>query len=60
MVNSNESDVLVIGGGICGVATAFHLAELGQRVTVLERGKIASEATGVNAGGLGARATGPL
>ena len=53
MVNSNESDVLVIGGGICGVATAVHLAQLGQWVTVLERGEIASEASGVNAGGLG-------
>jgi sarcosine oxidase subunit beta len=53
LVNSNESDVLVIGGGICGVATAFHLAQLDQQVTVLERGELASEASGVNAGGLG-------
>ena len=53
MVNSNESDVLIIGGGICGVATAFHLAQHGERVTLLERGEIASEASGVNAGGLG-------
>jgi len=51
--NSNESDVLIIGGGICGVATAFHLSQLGQRVTLLERGEIAGEASGVNAGGLG-------
>ena len=53
MPNSNESDVLIIGGGICGVATAFHLSQLGQRVTLLERGEIAGEASGVNAGGLG-------
>ena len=53
MANSNESDVLIIGGGICGVATAFHLAQHGERVTLLERGDIASEASGVNAGGLG-------
>ena len=53
MANSNESDVLIIGGGICGVATAFHLAQQGERVTLLERGDIASEASGVNAGGLG-------
>tara|TARA_Y100000815_G_scaffold273825_1_gene306132 strand:- start:66 stop:548 length:483 start_codon:yes stop_codon:yes gene_type:complete len=51
--NSNESDALVIGGGICGVATAFHLAQLGKRVTLLERREIAGEASGVNAGGLG-------
>ena len=53
MVESNESDVLVIGGGIAGVATAFHLAQQGERVTLLERGEIAGEASGVNAGGLG-------
>ena len=53
MANSNESDVLIIGGGICGVTTAFHLAQHGERVTLLERGEIASEASGVNAGGLG-------
>ena len=53
MASANESDVLVIGGGICGVATAFHLAQHGERVTLLERGQIAGEASGVNAGGLG-------
>ena len=53
MANPKESDVLVIGAGICGVATAFHLAQHGHKVTVLERGDIAGEASGVNAGGLG-------
>ena len=53
MNNINESDVLIIGGGICGTSTAFHLAQLGERVTVLERGELASESSGVNAGGLG-------
>jgi sarcosine oxidase subunit beta len=48
-----ESDVLIIGGGIAGVCTAFYLGQHGRRVTVLERGEIASEASGVNAGGLG-------
>ena len=53
MADSNEPDVLIIGGGICGVAAAFHLAQFGEQVTVLERGEIAGEASGVNAGGLG-------
>ena len=53
MGNMSESDVLIIGGGICGTSTAFHLAQLGKRVTVLERGDLASESSGVNAGGLG-------
>tara|TARA_B100001013_G_scaffold344040_1_gene273217 strand:- start:1352 stop:2554 length:1203 start_codon:yes stop_codon:yes gene_type:complete len=53
MTSSSESDVLVIGGGICGTATAFHLALQGDRVILLERGDIASEASGINAGGIG-------
>ena len=53
MASANESDVLIVGGGIAGTATAFHLAQCGEQVTLLERGQIAGEASGVNAGGLG-------
>ena len=49
-----DSEVIVIGGGIAGVSAACHLAELGRAVILLERGDIASEASGVNAGGIGA------
>ncbi|ETX02335.1 MAG: hypothetical protein ETSY1_03945 [Candidatus Entotheonella factor] len=49
-----EVDCLIIGGGIAGVSTAYHLAGYGDRVTLLERGDIASEASGVNAGQIGA------
>ncbi len=45
---------VIIGGGIAGASVAFHLAEYGRRVILLERGEIASEASGVNAGGIGA------
>jgi glycine/D-amino acid oxidase-like deaminating enzyme len=45
-----ETEVLVIGGGIAGASTAYHLAALGHRVTLLERGEIASGASGVNGG----------
>jgi choline dehydrogenase-like flavoprotein len=48
-----EAEILIIGGGIAGSATAFHLAQLGRNVTLLERGEIASEASGQNMGGLG-------
>lgn len=48
-----DSEVIVIGGGIAGASTAFHLAQHGRSVVLLERGEIASEASGVNAGGIG-------
>ena len=50
----SDSEVIVIGGGIAGTSAAYHLAEHGRSVTLLERGEIASEASGVNAGGIGA------
>ena len=50
----DTADVIIIGGGIAGTSAAFHLAEHGRSVTLLERGAIASEASGVNAGGVGA------
>ena len=48
-----ETDILIIGGGIAGASTAYHLGEFGHSVTLLERGEIASEASGVNAGSMG-------
>ena len=50
---SREAEILIIGGGISGSSTAFHLAEQGRDVLLLERGEIASEASGQNMGGLG-------
>ena len=49
-----EAEVLIIGGGIAGASTAFALARYGRNVALLERGEIASEASGLNAGGIGA------
>lgn len=49
---ANESDVLVIGGGLHGSSSAFHLARRGARVTVLEADYIGRHASGVNAGGV--------
>jgi glycine/D-amino acid oxidase-like deaminating enzyme len=34
-----ETDVVVLGGGVIGVMTAWHLAERGLRVVVSEKGR---------------------
>ncbi len=45
-------DVIVIGGGIAGCATAFYLAEDGVDVLLLERDDLNLKASGANAGSL--------
>lgn len=45
-----ETDVIVIGGGLAGAATAFHLSKSGARVTLLEKDRIAYGASGRNGG----------
>ena len=44
------SDTVVIGAGITGLAAAYELASLGQRVTILERHTVGSGASSRNAG----------
>src|SRR2546423_10097559 len=43
-------DVVVVGGGIVGTATAAFLAEAGARVVLVERDTIAAGASGRNSG----------
>jgi D-hydroxyproline dehydrogenase subunit beta len=43
-------DVIVIGGGVVGTMAAWHLADAGADVTLLERGAIGSGATGRSQG----------
>lgn len=45
-------DVLIIGGGIVGIATAFNLRNQGLRVAILEAGRILSDVTGNTTGKL--------
>src|SRR5690242_12846435 len=50
-----RTDVLVIGGGLAGCATAYYLAREGVQVTLLERHDLNSGASGSNAGSLHAQ-----
>ena len=50
MMRSREADVVIIGGGITGCAAAYHLAKRGKRVTVVEKGDTAGEASGTEHG----------
>jgi glycine/D-amino acid oxidase-like deaminating enzyme len=47
---TRSTDVLVIGGGIVGAASAYHLARRGASVTLLESERLAFGATGRNLG----------
>jgi len=43
-------DAVVIGAGVVGVSIAFHLAERGLKIVILERRQLASGATGRSSG----------
>jgi len=45
-------DVVVVGAGIVGCATALHMARAGLDVCLLERGAVGAEASGRSAGGV--------
>src|SRR5205085_1425721 len=54
------ASVIIVGGGIMGLALAWHLAGLGERdVLVLERGYLCEGASGRNGGGVRAQWTTP-
>ena len=41
-----EKEVCIIGGGITGITTAYYLSKAGKNVVILERDKLAYNATG--------------
>lgn len=44
------ADVIIIGGGIIGVMTAWYLAERGEKVVLCEKGRVGAEQSGRNWG----------
>ncbi|MDQ0828988.1 glycine/D-amino acid oxidase-like deaminating enzyme [Streptomyces achromogenes] len=44
----DEADVVVIGGGLTGLSTAYHAARKGARVVLVEKDKVGSGASGRN------------
>lgn len=49
-MTENRADVLILGGGLMGAATAFFLRQRGLSVILLERGLVGQQASGVNFG----------
>ena len=47
---TDTADVIIIGAGVHGTSLAFHLAERGTSVIVLERAWIGAGATGRSSG----------
>jgi len=47
-----KTDVLIVGGGIAGVALAHYLTQAGVDVILAERGALNREASGTNAGSM--------
>ncbi|WP_406691388.1 FAD-binding oxidoreductase [Saccharopolyspora sp. ID03-671] len=54
------AEVVVVGGGAVGVSTAFHLAEAGADVLLLERDELGSGSTSKAAGGVRAQFSDPV
>ncbi len=50
-----QTEVLIIGGGLAGTATAYFLAREGVEVTLVERHDLNTQASGSNAGSLHAQ-----
>jgi sarcosine oxidase subunit beta len=58
--SAEVAEVAVIGGGVMGVSTAFHLAEAGADVLLLERDSLGSGSTSRAAGGVRAQFSDPV
>ncbi|MCB1570691.1 MAG: FAD-dependent oxidoreductase, partial [Xanthomonadales bacterium] len=51
-MNSRDTDVLVLGGGVIGLACAYYLLGSGRKVTVIDQGAVGSGSSHGNCGTL--------
>lgn len=58
--NGSSEDVVVVGGGIVGLASAYYLERSGADVTLLEKSSIGAGNTGRANGGIRAQFTSPV
>ncbi|MGH3424239.1 MAG: NAD(P)/FAD-dependent oxidoreductase [Nocardioidaceae bacterium] len=56
----DTAEVVVVGGGVIGVSAAFHLAEAGVEVLLLERDELGAGSTSRAAGGVRAQFSDPV
>ncbi len=60
MSDAQHADVVIVGGGVIGCCIAYYLTPGGARVTLVERGQLASGASGVAAGMLAPQVEAPF
>jgi glycine oxidase len=60
LTGEEPADVVIVGGGVIGCCIAYFLTLGGARVTLLERGQLASGASGVAAGMLAPQVEAPF
>ena len=56
---AESADVVVVGGGVSGLSSAYFLAKAGKDVVVIEKGTVGSEASGRNGGMISERVDEP-
>ena len=58
-ISADSADVVVIGGGVSGLSSAYFLAKAGKDVVVVEKSTVGAEASGRNGGMISERTDEP-
>ena len=45
MIGVTDTDLVIVGGGVMGLFTAYYASEFGRRVSIFERGRVGDPAT---------------